>query len=826
MEIYFFGGTDQRVYTTNDNKSVPAYSYSGAFQIFGNIFRDGDKISPPLEKFRENVHDKRLNLRFYNASLYAEKDIEIVSENDSKKRHHVYRLDERELLQLPKSQEYEQGYEISDEKNDDKKIVVLWPPKNQIFSGLPETANCYIWIAEDSFPKPDWFRSFKGNKIIVTKSETLRSYGANISRSLSWEKTANETVWQVTQNRFLRDHLLYAQVVLITFGLEGIIIIDNTKPRPGGWENTLWFSPSYMEDDVQTNHPGFVPEAFEALIYKLVDNVRLGLYNEKPLLESICFKLKEHLEAAIQVHMCGYRLIEYRLFLNYDYTIDSLENNNFQIETPRYRFCSVHIPDHDGEWSIAFDAANKELGQVGISDVLFKIIKKGVENVVKCPMLKIGNLVTIDRSEIESYSNIRNLLRDYISSKKPGKPLSIAVFGQPGSGKSFGVKEIAKNLIGDQAKFLEYNLSQYGEANISALLTAFHDIQDETLQGNIPLVFFDEFDSNGLEWLKYFLMPMEDGRFIENGTQHPLGRCILVFAGGTHHTFEQLAQKCEGEEKRREDYAAKKLTDFLSRLKGYINILGINQSDQSNRLEQNILFRRAVILSNMTKQLEVKLSRDVLYALLYTKEYKHGVRSMKAIIEMSRHVKSDQLEMSDLPPCEQLKLHVDPQDFRKRVEDRILWEERNGRIARCLLWNEENMYWEDCSLEKQYTYWEKAERIIEIIYRAFDLQICLCGDTNKVSEVDRSVFIDGSKTDDSKILNRYAKKLHKYLYKYKRGESQEWHDCVDIEWNALGAESLNWLTETTRQAFAPFRQIKMDDTSYYLAGELNDDGTE
>ncbi len=60
------------------------------------------------------------------------------------------------------------------------------------------------------------------------------------------------------------------------------------------------------------------------------------------------------------------------------------------------------------------------------------------------PWGQFGNLLTVDRQEIESYRSIRNLVAEYAGNKQVARPLSIAVFGTPGSGKSFGVTEMAK----------------------------------------------------------------------------------------------------------------------------------------------------------------------------------------------------------------------------------------------------------------------------------------------------------------------------------------------------------------------------------------------
>jgi hypothetical protein len=58
------------------------------------------------------------------------------------------------------------------------------------------------------------------------------------------------------------------------------------------------------------------------------------------------------------------------------------------------------------------------------------------------------------------------------------------------------------------------------------LTAAFHQAQDRALAEEVPLVFFDEFDSSlnkePYGWLKYFLAPMEDGKSELPGRQGDL----------------------------------------------------------------------------------------------------------------------------------------------------------------------------------------------------------------------------------------------------------------------------------------------------------------
>ena len=52
---------------------------------------------------------------------------------------------------------------------------------------------------------------------------------------------------------------------------------------------------------------------------------------------------------------------------------------------------------------------------------------------------------------------------------------------------------------------------------------------------------------------------------------HPIGRCIFVFAGGTSHKLKDFNNDLANEKNRKN-----KLPDFISRLKGFLNVIGPN----------------------------------------------------------------------------------------------------------------------------------------------------------------------------------------------------------------------------------------------------------
>jgi hypothetical protein len=288
---------------------------------------------------------------------------------------------------------------------------------------------------------------------------------------------------------------------------------------------------------------------------------------------------------------------------------------------------------------------------------------------------------------------------EYLGQEDSKRPLSIAVFGPPGAGKSFGVVQVAQSITTKKVKKIEFNVAQFNSTQ--DLVTALHNVRDIALTPEIPLIFFDEFDATfegELGWLKYFLAPMQDGKFKDGQTMHPIGKAIFVFAGGTARTLqefsgEHLKDNPDKYSRYKEKFKSAKGPDFLSRLRGYVNILGPNPVE--GKTDNFYVIRRAMLLRSMLKLTgarkyvfdsrgRARIDDGVLRAFLKIPRFEHGARSMEAIIQMSMLKGRKSFEQAALPPAEQLNLHVNAEEFNRLVVRDVLLAGARDLIARAI----------------------------------------------------------------------------------------------------------------------------------------------
>lgn len=544
----------------------------------------------------------------------------------------------------------------------------LWQPL--LAPGKPDWI--LLKMAKPVAQGPLWdelLRKHAGRVVVITTVNDLRQTAIQVSRNISWERTAQDVCWELTYNPQVNS-LSRCAAVIVSFYAAGAILL--TRSSGNKLDATLFFDPFCMEGEWERRHPGQIVGYTSCLTAAVARQMMLA-----PQAPDLPRAIQSGVAAMRLLHADGFAarggaINEINLRLPIAEVVKEIEKDAAPLSVAAIQDPARYLvappsateppPAQPAFWTILEDRQTQSL------EVIARlIVEKGYDAALRqVPIGKFGYLVTVDRREIEALHSVQSLMTEYCRCDQ-SKPLSVAVFGPPGSGKSFGVKQVARSILGDKPTVLTFNLSQFNHPE--ELYAALHQVRDKCLTGEIPLVFWDEFDTplNGqpLGWLRYLLAPMQDGAFQEGQLVHPIGRCIFVFAGGTSPSMAAFGADLGDEQKR-----AAKLPDFVSRLRGFLNVLGPNPQDGAGR-DPFFILRRALLLRSLLEQgapqivhnKVVDIDPGILRAFLNTRIYRHGARSMESIIGMSTLADRSAFERSSLPSEEQLDLHVDAGDF-------------------------------------------------------------------------------------------------------------------------------------------------------------------
>ncbi|KAJ4320699.1 hypothetical protein N0V84_005763 [Fusarium piperis] len=523
--------------------------------------------------------------------------------------------------------------------------------------------------------------------IIVINADDLRSDGIRISRGISWEKTMED--FQKRMDRINAKmiesfqgnaaakkggvDILQNVHLLVRCGYEGVLHQRPTLDHPRPF--VFHMVPNMAEGEVLRPYHGRMSGIHMAFVTGLAASLA-----RQPDISPEAMG-RTNIGAAIELAIIwSHRFASAGFFKEPNGTLNfpkAKSLNNYQTSKTKVIYADEGMILPNGQWSLF------NLLHTGRESVAAQVVKYGTKRIqASVPTAQYGPIRTADRIEIEGYRSTAAVVHEYLSGKAPN-PMSIAVFGQPGAGKSFGVKKVIEAVLKDCGKNsepIEANLSQFQE--YSNLVGVFHKVRDTALKGQLPVVLFDEFDSEfggrALGWLKYFLAPMQDGTFLDSGSVRPLGRAIFIFIGGTSSTFKNFDQpplpRQDDENppggqnnppaRRRptaEERQVKK-PDFVSRLSAHIDVRGPNQNEDGN--DEMYIIRRAIILQNLLERRfgvgvgDIKVDDTVLNAFLRHERFPHGTRSIELILQMSRLSGLRRFESSDLPSDDQLSMHV------------------------------------------------------------------------------------------------------------------------------------------------------------------------
>jgi hypothetical protein len=158
---------------------------------------------------------------------------------------------------------------------------------------------------------------------------------------------------------------------------------------------------------------------------------------------------------------------------------------------------------------------------------------------------------------IRSFQPVKELIDSYLASPHMKKPISVAVFGPPGSGRAYFTEQFI------EARFLVstvFRLALHQMKAPSDLTEALDLIAGTMVETGIePFIFVEDFDGplEGRDggWLPHFLAMMM-GQFWNGSEWRQIGRAVFMFLG-TSPTLSAFVGRLDQRDSKRSDFAAR-----------------------------------------------------------------------------------------------------------------------------------------------------------------------------------------------------------------------------------------------------------------------------
>lgn len=624
------------------------------------------------------------------------------------------------------------AYQISQKYNANSSMpwhfVTISNPTESLFDQA-----VYSHFKNDS--ESEMVKSIKSKTLAIVYGDHLRS-GCNlaIARRISIERTAQDFLQELHTNPLLSE-LGKFEHLIVRFGLLSVVHSYRIKNRRF---HRLFFDPKHIYDSKYSTKLSGVVTGNQTV---LLDNIIRQLLVLSPEERCNPYDVTERIGVGIKL---GIKDCKERYDKGYGDTKEkALKFLNSDDQLPA--FLPIAFTDHrrevkedlEAEEKLSADIADERIpiahtawsilaqsAEYKLLHAAENIVSFGVDQALNqgkpvwAPIARFGRkneMVVLERYELESYRSVQLLMEEAMN---PGNKsiLSIAVFGPPGSGKSFVSERIANSAcqasgiglvlrkinlasISDSEKLTEKINKFFAEyKNLQDVADGIRDDEENRLdkgsrkirRRNLQLIlFFDEFDctvnDKNLGWLKTFLPMMQDGEFsmVHNTFNEDYfknyNQPILIFAGGTSYTYSSFSRHdSAGDPEDKLRFAQAKGPDFVSRLRGHIDILGPSKTSE---LDEGYVIRRAILLRTSflkrIKESDERIKDDssldhCLYkpfvrAMLTVSRYKHGARSMEAIIKMSGMLPGGRITAASIPPHAQLNMHVDANEFLKLV---------------------------------------------------------------------------------------------------------------------------------------------------------------
>jgi len=313
----------------------------------------------------------------------------------------------------------------------------------------------------------------------VISVKALRERGAAISEGLSWDRTIEDTVGEFQNGLSSRD-LAFCKRVVVLFSTEGAAAFEREDHRCR--LKQFVYHPSQHEGTFKSRCPGTISGDLAiltaAVIQHLADPCSFPLFVALALAVSAMrdhqarggitevkgkkdpvdrFDFEEPISAIAEILSLP---IDFKR-LEGEWLRSDLEGGQGEAKGEEINQKKRKLAGLLGAFSTTFrheilyqeemqqrkdDESNLLCDTTGfgteyVAAKAFDVVMRGPREALRhVPMAIYGKYLTVDREEIERINSLKKLILSYRESPGDTRPLSIAVFGPPGSGKSFAIK--------------------------------------------------------------------------------------------------------------------------------------------------------------------------------------------------------------------------------------------------------------------------------------------------------------------------------------------------------------------------------------------------
>ncbi|UCH96272.1 MAG: AAA family ATPase [Candidatus Aminicenantes bacterium] len=294
-------------------------------------------------------------------------------------------------------------------------------------------------------------------------------------------------------------------------------------------------------------------------------------------------------------------------------------DSNISIKLSGPKLCSVV----ENEWS---QAQSKD--SAGCIQITGKNNEKKYQLEVWRAHTCLDDFTILDPDRKENILNLTSTIQGFMDTedKEKQRPLISLVLADPGSGKSYLAKCLAKKF---ELELFECNISQL--TSLDGLTNFFDQVDIAQREGRKIFMFLDEVDTliNGESIFGFLLELMWCGRYYRNGLKNALKPFPGFFAMSRDPDEQQF----------KIDHP--KFRDLKSRIFGiYCHLANISD------VEAIYLFAR--LLNRYFGEI-AQVELGVLKTIGNTK-FKYGARSIELFISLLKGVKRDKITKENLPP--------------------------------------------------------------------------------------------------------------------------------------------------------------------------------